>query len=86
LGLLPFEHLRRYCDEMATVSEDEIAEAVRVLAHRARLVIEPSGAVAMAAHLFGIVPQPAGDDTRVIVLSGGNVDPEVFRQLLAGSS
>lgn len=86
LGPLPFEHLRRYCDEMATVSEDQLAEAVGVLAHRARLVIEPSGAVAMAAHLFGVVPQPPDDDARVIVLSGGNVDPELFRTLLAGRS
>ncbi len=51
LGPLPFEHLLRYLDGIVTVSEDEMAEAMRQLARRARLVVEPSGAAAMAAHL-----------------------------------
>ena len=44
LGPLPFEHLRRFMDEIVTVSEEEMAEAMRQLATRARLVVEPSGA------------------------------------------
>lgn len=82
LGPLPFEHLRRYLDGILTVAEDEIADAVRQLARRARLVVEPSGAAAMAAHLAGRLP--AGDGPRVVVLSGGNVDPQRYLELLAG--
>jgi threonine dehydratase len=84
LGPLPFEHLRRLCDGIVTVTESEIADAVRRLASGARLVIEPSGAAAMAAHLNDHVPRIAGDTRRAIVLSGGNVDPERFAEILAG--
>ena len=84
LGPLPFEHLRRFMDEIVTVTEDEMAEAMRQLAQRARLVVEPSGAAAMGAHLAGSIPQPDADDARVIVISGGNVDPELFQRILAG--
>jgi threonine dehydratase len=84
LGHLPFEHLRRFMHEIVTVSEDEMAEAMRQLARRARLVIEPSGAAAMGAHIAGAVPRAPGDDQRVVVLSGGNVDPELFLRILAG--
>ncbi len=84
LGPLPFEHLREFLDEVVTVSEEEIAEAMRALAHRARLVIEPSGAAAMAAHLAGRLGQPAGDDARVVILSGGNIDPDRFLEILSG--
>lgn len=82
LGPLPFEHLRRFLDGIVTVSEDEIADAMRRLATRARLVIEPSGAVAMAAHLSGRVPEAPGDDARVVVLSGGNVDLDQYVKIL----
>ena len=84
LGPLPFEHLRRFMDGVVTVSEDEIADAMRQLARRARLVVEPSGAVGMAAHLADRLPRTAGDDARIIVISGGNVDPELYLRILAG--
>jgi threonine dehydratase len=84
LGWLPFLHLRRYMDEIVTVSEDQLADAMRQLAASARLVVEPSGAAGMAAHLSGAVQQPPGDDHRVIVISGGNVDPALFARILAG--
>jgi threonine dehydratase len=84
LGWLPFLHLRRFMDEVVTVSEEQMADAMRQLAARARLVVEPSGAAAMAAHLSGAAPQPDGDENRVIVISGGNVDPSSFAQILAG--
>jgi threonine dehydratase len=83
LGRLPFIHLRRYMDEIVTVSEDQMADAMRRLAAGARLVVEPSGAAAMAAHLSGAAPQPPGDDQRVIVLSGGNVDPSLLAEILS---
>ena len=83
LGWLPFLHLRRYMDEIVTVSEEQLAEAMRQLAARARLVVEASGAAGMAAHFAGAAPQPDGDDRRVIVISGGNVDPAAFAAILA---
>ena len=84
LGWLPFLHLRRFMDEIVTVTEEQMADAMRQLATRARLVVEASGAAGMAAHLSGAAPQPEGDDNRVIVISGGNVDPVVFAEILRG--
>ena len=84
LGPLPFEHLRRLLDGIVTVSEDQIGEAVRQIAARARLVAEPSGATALAAELFGAAPRRDGDDVRVVILSGGNVDPELYARILTG--
>ena len=83
LGRLPFMHLRRYMDEIVTVSEDQMVDAIRRLATGARLVVEPSGAAAMAAHLAGAAPQPAGDDHRVVVISGGNIDPRALAEFLS---
>jgi threonine dehydratase len=84
LGPLPFEHLRRFMDGIVTVSEDQMADAMRQLASRARLVVEPSGAAAMGAHLAGAAPRADGDDARVVVISGGNVDPELYLRILGG--
>lgn len=76
---LTFAHLRRVLDDVVTVSEAEIRAGVRELAFRARLVSEPSGAVALAGYrkLAG-PPGPA-----VVILSGGNVDPALLSQILA---
>ena len=82
LGPLPFVHLRAFMERIVTVTEAEVADAMRQLAVRARLVVEPSGAVGMAAHLSGRLPSV--DGPRVIVLSGGNVDPELYLRVLAG--
>ncbi len=85
LGRLPFEHLRRFVDEIVTVGEDEMVDAIRQLAARSRLVVEPSGAAAMAAHLAGRVPRLPDDDARVVLISGGNIDPARFAEILAGN-
>ncbi len=84
LGPLPFVHLRAFMERIVAVSEDEIADAMRQLATRARLVVEPSGAVGMAAYLSGRVAADAGP--RVIVISGGNVDPDLYMRILGGAS
>jgi threonine dehydratase len=84
LGALPWEHVRTLVDAIVTVSEDEIRAAVRALARDARLVAEPSGAVATAAHLFRSAELPPG--RRVAVVSGGNVDPEAYAGILTGQS
>lgn len=84
LGWLPFLHLQRFMDEIVTVSEEQMQEAVRQAATRARLVVEVSGAAALAAHLAGAAPRAADDDQRVIVLSGGNIDPARLAEILGG--
>ena len=81
IGRRPFEHLSRRLDGVVTVSEAEIGAAVRLVAEEARLVTEPSGALAPAAARFR-APE-SGSGTVVAVVSGGNVDPERYRQLLA---
>ena len=68
-------------DGVITVSEDEIVDAMAVAAREARLVLEPSGAVSLAALLFHRDELPAGPV--VAVLSGGNVDPARFVEWLA---
>jgi threonine dehydratase len=61
------------------VSEAEVAHAQRIAFERLRLVVEPGGAVALAAVLSGKV---AVDDATVVTLSGGNVDPTAFARVL----
>jgi len=85
VGRLPFEHIQAFVDEIVTVSDDEIRQAMVLLATRARLVVEPSGAAAMAAHLSGRIPRAAHDMARVVVVSGGNVEPTVLAALLSAS-
>ncbi|BCI53352.1 serine/threonine dehydratase [Mycolicibacterium litorale] len=76
---LTFAHLQRVLDDVITVSEDEIRGAVRDLALRAHLVSEPSGAVALAGYRRA---GPAG--RAVAVVSGGNIETALLRDILAG--
>jgi threonine dehydratase len=87
IGKRPFAHLSRLLDDVVTVTEAEIAATVRLIAEESRLVAEPSGAVAPAAARFrareaGLAGVTASG-TVVAVVSGGNVDPERYRDLLA---
>jgi threonine dehydratase len=84
IGQLNFAHLVRQLDAVVTVSEAEIAAAVRLAAEEARLVVEPSGALAVAAMRFraaeaGLVDL---DGPIVGVVSGGNVDPDAYLRYL----
>ena len=81
LGEVTFAHIRSFVDEIVTVSEEEIREAVRRLALEARLVAEPSGAVAFAGYLFRRDELPPARFNAVVV-SGGNVEPRLLRQVL----
>jgi threo-3-hydroxy-L-aspartate ammonia-lyase len=76
---LTFAHLQRVLDDVVTVTEAEIRSAVRELAHRAHLVSEPSGAVALAAYRQGSTPP----GRTVMVLTGGNIEPAMLQQILA---
>jgi threonine dehydratase len=71
-------------DVVITVTEAEIAAAVRLAAEESRLVVEPSGALTIAAVRFhrGELGVPAGSGTIVAVVSGGNVDPAAYRDYL----
>jgi threo-3-hydroxy-L-aspartate ammonia-lyase len=72
--------IRRRVDDVVTVTDDQICAAMRFLFERVKLVVEPSGASALAAVLAGAVDVGGG---RVgIVISGGNVDAERFARLV----
>ena len=86
-GDLTFHHVRRFVDEVVTVDDDPIADAVLWLFRRAKLVVETSGAATLAALLDGAVPDPS-DPPRdggatVVVLSGGNLGLDTLTQLAA---
>ena len=82
LGALNFEHILRYVDGITTVSEEEIFAAMRVMLSVTDLVPEPSGAVTLAAALFHAQDLPPAK-TVVVILSGGNLEPALRRQLEA---
>ena len=82
LGYAPFEHVKAFVDDIIAVDEDEILDAMRRMALRARLVAEPSGAVPFAAYLFHRDELPA-TRLNVAVVSGGNVEPNLLAQVLA---
>jgi threonine dehydratase len=82
IGTLTFEHIRRYVDDIVTVTEDEIMQAAAILAQNPKTVAEPSGAVATAAFLFHREQLPASN-LAVAVISGGNIDPDLLRRIRA---
>jgi threonine dehydratase len=76
---LTLAHIRAYVDEIVTVTEEEISRAILLLLERAKAVVEPAGAVALAAVLAGKIP---GQGPAVALLSGGNVDPLLLIKLI----
>ncbi len=85
LGALTWPVVKAYVDDIVTVREEEIYAAMRRLALNARLVAEPSGAVAFAAWLYHRDELPAAEDS-VAVISGGNVESELLARVLGGGS
>jgi threonine dehydratase len=79
-GRLTFPVLRKTAEDVLTVSDDELVEAIRFILFRMKLLVEPSGAAGAAAVLSGKLPR---DVKRIgVVLSGGNIDPEMLAGLL----
>ena len=80
IGPINFEHIRKFVDDIVTVSEDEIRAAMRELALDPKTVAEPSGAVAVAGYLFRRDQLP---DTKlnVAVISGGNIEPKMLEDI-----
>ncbi len=82
-GELTFPIVQRYVEDVLLVSEREIAQAVVFLLERCKILVEPSGAVTVAAAMFGKVP-PRNKKV-VAVLSGGNVDKQRLTEIFAMS-
>jgi threonine dehydratase len=78
-GVVPFGEIRAHVDDMITVSEESISQALVLLLERAKMVVEPAGAVGVAAILDhpDRFPTPA-----VTVLSGGNIDPLLLGKVI----
>jgi threonine ammonia-lyase medium form len=81
IGEINFEHIRKYVDDIITVTEEEIRRAMRRLLFSARILAEPSGAVATAAALFHAEELPASGKI-VAVVSGGNIEPQLFSDMM----
>lgn len=77
VGELTWPHIQALVDDMVTVTEDEIGDAVAWVAREGRIVAEPSGAASVAAALRDAAP-----DRAVAIVSGGNVDPALYAALL----
>jgi threonine dehydratase len=76
---LTLAHAREFVDEMVTVDEEEISRAMLISVERAKAVVEPAGAVGLAAVLAERVP---GTGPVVVILSGGNVDPLLLTKMI----
>ncbi|MEU1808712.1 threonine ammonia-lyase [Micromonospora aurantiaca (nom. illeg.)] len=78
-GELTFTHVRKLVDDVVTVSEEDISRALLMLLERGKQVVEPAGAVGVAALLAGAVEVTA---PVVAVLSGGNIDPLLMLRVI----
>jgi threonine dehydratase len=83
-GALTFPINKQTLTDVLLVSDTEIEEAVRFLLLRAKILVEPTGAVPAAALLAGKLPMPKGSRVGV-VLSGGNIDPALLAEILTRS-
>lgn len=79
-GALNFAIIQDLVDEVVTVTDDDTARALVVLLERAKLVVEPAGAVGVAAIISGRV---SGTGKTVAVLSGGNIDPMLMQRIVS---
>jgi threonine dehydratase len=78
-GDVPFASIAAYADEVVTVDEESMSQALLLLLERAKLVVEPAGAAAVAA----VLEHPQRFETpTVIVLSGGNIDPILLMNVI----
>ena len=78
-GDVPFRAIQKHVDEVITVTEESLSRALLMLLERAKLVVEPAGAAAVAA----VLDAPDSFETpAVAVLSGGNVDPLLLMRII----
>jgi threonine dehydratase len=83
VGPINFEHIKEYVDDIVTVSESDIRDALKLLAGNAATVAEPSGAVAVAGFLFHRAQLPESK-LSIAIISGGNIEPEMLADLRRG--
>ena len=83
VGPINFEHIKKYVDDIIAVSEDEIRQAMKLLAMNPQSVAEPSGAVAVAGFLFHSNELPT-TIMNVAIISGGNIEPKMLEDLRRG--
>ncbi|WP_300342289.1 threonine ammonia-lyase [Nesterenkonia sp.] len=82
-GEIPFEIIKELVDEVVTVSEDAIAKALIFLMERSKLVVEPAGAVGVAALMEGKLDELNVEANNIVaVLSGGNIDPMLMLRVI----
>ncbi len=79
VGELNFEIIKKHVDGFFTASEDEIVEAARFYLHKAKIMLEPTGALTLAAYLANKSQIKA---KTVLLVSGGNFSPEFLKQLI----
>ncbi|MEZ4414480.1 MAG: threonine/serine dehydratase [Gemmatimonadota bacterium] len=84
-GALTYPIVRERARDVVTVEDAEIGDAMRWILERAKLVVEPAAAAGLAALLAGRIPPPTGGGVTVLILSGGNVDPDRIPALLRGT-
>ncbi len=80
IGAINFEHIRAYVDDIITVTEDEIRQALKYLSANPETVAEPSGAVATAGFIFHAAELPPVK-LAVTIISGGNIEPAMLAEL-----
>jgi threonine dehydratase len=78
-GRVPFELIKKHLDKVVTVSENEIARSILVLLERSKQVVEPAGAVGVAALIAGKLKLKG---KTVVILSGGNMDPLLLQRVV----
>ena len=78
-GAVPFAHVAELVDDVVTVSEEAISQALLLVLERAKLLVEPAGATAVAA--LTSLPDLRLDGRVCVVLSGGNIDPLLLTQV-----
>src|SRR3974390_2256300 len=80
VGPINFEHIRAYVDDIITVTEDEIRQAMKYLSGNPDTIAEPSGAVATAGFIFHAGDLPPAKKN-VAIISGGNIEPQMLDEL-----
>ena len=79
-GELTFPLMKKYCGGGIVVTDDQVMKAIALAFTRLRIVVEPGGAVALAAALFH--SKKCDNETLIAVVSGGNIDPDIFKKAL----
>jgi threonine dehydratase len=80
VGEINFQHIQKFVDDIITVSEDEIRQAMRYLCANPATIAEPSGAVSVAGFVFHARRLPQAN-LAVAVISGGNIDPKMLQEI-----